>query len=147
MYIISFCNLGIKVAEFQMNGLYSDETYLNHSGIGSKNLSELTYCLRYNLNFLRAPEMCLFSYSTHIDDNTISAWIEEEDDLLAPLRIRFCKYDSSDVCYLFQEIEVKAHQVWHHLCIIMTSHVSDLSNSMVWNMTLYFDGKTTTTCK
>ena len=135
------------VAEFQMDGLFSDETYLNHSGLGSKNLSELTYCLRYNMNFLRAPETCLISYSTHIDDNTISVWIDEVDDLQAPLRIKFCKYDSSDVCYLTQEIEVKPHLVWHHLCIIMNSHLSDDGNSMVWHMTLYFDGKETLTRK
>ena len=136
------------MAEFQMDGLFSVDTFLNHSGLGSQNLHELTYCLRYNMNFHRAPTMCLFSYSTHLDDNTVSVWIEQQTDILAPIKILFCKLDlGSDLCYLQHELELKPHQIWHHLCITMTSYATDNGNSMVWNMTLYFDGKQANTGK
>ena len=37
-----------------MDGLFTEETYLNHSiGIGQNNLTEFTVCLRFNLNYLR----------------------------------------------------------------------------------------------
>ena len=45
--------LGIPVAEIAMDGLYTTEQYMNHTlGIGPKNLTDFTACLRFNLNFL-----------------------------------------------------------------------------------------------
>ena len=49
-----FLFLGILVAEIAMDGLYTEETYLNHSlGIGPQSLTDFTLCQRMNVNYLR----------------------------------------------------------------------------------------------
>ena len=130
------------VAEFQMDGRFTDETFLNHSGLGSQDLPSLSYCLRFKMNFHRPPDSCLLSYSTQMDDNTLSIWIEQDlKNVSTPLKIKTCKFDSSDVCYIFHVMGVKPHQIWNHVCIILTSHALDNGNSMKWSMTLYWNGK------
>ena len=42
------------MAEIAMDGLYTEETYLNHSlGIGPQSLTDFTLCQRMNINYLR----------------------------------------------------------------------------------------------
>ena len=81
----------IRVAELAMDGRHTIETYLNHTlGIGPKNLTNFTVCLRFNLNFLKPMVSVLLSYSTFLSDNALNF------DLYRPssggLELYVCKY-------------------------------------------------------
>ena len=81
----------IRVAELAMDGRHTIETYLNHTlGIGPKNLTDFTVCLRFNLNFLKPMVSVLLSYSTFLSDNALNF------DLYRPssggLELYVCKY-------------------------------------------------------
>ena len=63
----------IRVAELAMDGRHTIEPYLNHTlGIGPKNLTDFTVCLRFNLNFLKPMVSVLLSYSTFLSDNALN---------------------------------------------------------------------------
>ena len=81
----------IRVAELAIDGRHTIETYLNHTlGIGPKNLTDFTVCLRFNLNFLKPMVSVLLSYSTFLSDNALNF------DLYRPssggLELYVCKY-------------------------------------------------------
>ena len=131
------------VAEFQMDGLFSEETYLNHSGLGYQDLTELTICLRYNINYFRGGfENALYVYSTWYDDNTLSSFLYQAEG--EKLMMRICKLvdsEGKDKCHISHGIGLKPQQVWHHMCILLTSNESDEGKFMIWTLQLYFDGK------
>ena len=63
----------IRVAELAMDGRHTIETYLNHTlGIGPKNLTDFTVCLRFNVNFLKPTVNAVLSYSTFLSDNALN---------------------------------------------------------------------------
>ena len=63
----------IRVAELAMDGHHTIETYLNHTlGIGPKNLTDFTVCLRFNVNFLKPTVNAVLSYSTFLSDNALN---------------------------------------------------------------------------
>ena len=65
--------LCIRVAELAMDGRHTIETYLNHTlGIGPKNLTDFTVCLRFNVNFLKPTVNAVLSYSTFLSDNALN---------------------------------------------------------------------------
>ena len=81
----------IRVAELAIDGRHTIETYLNHTlGIGPKDLTDFTVCLRFNLNFLKPMVSVLLSYSTFLSDNALNF------DLYRPtsggLELYVCKY-------------------------------------------------------
>ena len=78
---------GIKVAEFQMDGLFSIEPFLNHTGgIGNRNLTNFTLCMRQNINYLRGKMTHSLSYTSDITDNTLLVYyVINEDEYLEPI--------------------------------------------------------------
>ena len=130
------------VAEFQMNGLFSEETYLNHSGLGYQNLTELTICLRYNINYFRGGfENALYVYSTWYDDNTLSSFLNNEGEKWMMQIRKLVDSEGKEKSHISHEIGLKPQQVWHHMCILLTSNESDEGKFMIWTLQLYFDGK------
>ena len=114
-----YCLLGIPVAEFQMDGSFSDETFLNHTlGIGSNNLTEYTVCLRFNLNFLRGFYTTFLHYSSWFDDNTIVIDLTWYHGVHGPLRLNTGKYyfkvGKENQKYDFPGLNI--HQEWIHVC-------------------------------
>ena len=109
------------VAEFQMDGLFSDETFLNHTGLGDENMTELTFCLRYNINYFRGSWHCLLSFSSRMTDNTLSLCFWRKENQTA---LKFYKYiDSTErnQPFLSYVVGVRQHQTWHHVCVIIKS--------------------------
>ena len=82
--------LGIQIAEFSMHGRHNIDSFLNHTeGIGPKNLTDFTICLRFNINFLKPSYNALVSYSTFLEDNSITYEVQTESDKLL---LYMCKY-------------------------------------------------------
>ena len=141
---------GVPVAEFQMDGLFSIDTYMNHTGgISQKNLSDFTLCMRQNVNFFRGKLSHSLSFSTLVNDNSLIVWwIHDITNLLAPLKFIVCKYvvitDSNDC--IFHEINVKIHQEWHHFCFVQTYQNTN-QNQVESTMKLFYDGTLVKTSK
>ena len=79
MFSMTSYTQGIKVAEFQMDGKFSDKTYLNYTGnLGpNNNLTKFTLCQRFNMNYIRGPTTCIFSYASDINDNAIITFLRQ----------------------------------------------------------------------
>ena len=74
-----------------MHGRHSIDSFLNHTaGIGPKNLTDFTICLRFNINFLK-PYNSLVSYSTFLDDNALIVEVVI-DSGSGHLLLYVCKY-------------------------------------------------------
>ena len=55
-----------------IDGRHSIDSYLNHTeGIGPNNLTDFSFCMRFNVNYLKPEISTLLSYSTFISDNTL----------------------------------------------------------------------------
>ena len=76
-----------------MDGVYTKEPHLNHTlGIGSENITDLTLCLRFNVNFLKGITSYLISYSNIITDNSLVFEIQYGKSTTSKLFINTCKY-------------------------------------------------------
>ena len=65
--------LGIPVAEFAMDGVYTLKPYINHTlGIGPNNLTDFTFCLRFKVNYLKPIVSYMISYTSLTADNTLT---------------------------------------------------------------------------
>ena len=128
------------MAEFQMDGLFTEETYLNHSiGIGQNNLTEFTVCLRFNLNYLRGFYTTFLHYSSWFDDNSLVIDVTWFHGKHGPLRLNIGKYyfkiGKENLFYDFDSLNI--HQQWFHLCY---------TNKQDWNTyqvetNLYLNGE------
>ena len=126
-----------------MDGIFTEKTFLEHTdGIGPKDLTNFTLCMRFNINFLRGPFTHPFSYASNADDNAIIVWFEKKtNNLLAPIELATCKYpyvSNREAECNFYPIGLKPHHQWHHFCFILTSHEFDHGN-MESDMSLIFD--------
>ena len=85
------CITGIPVAEMEMDGQYTIDSYLNHTeGIGPNNLTDFTVCLRFNVNFLRPRFSSMLSYSTYLSDDALEIGLKQRPG--GVLLIYYCKY-------------------------------------------------------
>ena len=74
-----------------MDGSYSIDPYLNHTlGIGSKNLTDLTFCLRFKVNYLKDHITFPVSYANILTDNAFLVEINYRKS--TPPKISICKY-------------------------------------------------------
>ena len=74
-----------------MDGFYTTDPYLNHTlGIGSENLTDLTFCLRFNVNYLKDFVSYPISYSNILTDNAFLVEINYRKS--TPPKISVCKY-------------------------------------------------------
>ena len=84
----------IRVAELAMDGRHTIEPFLNHTlGIGPKNLTDFTLCLRFNVNFLKPMVSVVLSYSTFLSDNALN--FELYTPSSGGLELFACKYQKS----------------------------------------------------
>ena len=82
--------LGIHVAELSIDGIYTIDSYLNHTeGIGPNDLTDFSLCLRYNINYLRPIINTMVSYSTWWSDNSLLLIFIKKSD--GSLMLRGCK--------------------------------------------------------
>ena len=125
-----------------MDGKFSDKSYLNYTGtLGSQNnITEFTLCQRFNINFLRGVMTTMASYTSDINDNAIITWINRDDqNILAPLELKSCKYPLDVQECTKINLEVKPFMNWIHYCLTIKS-VKISEKEMVTNAKLYLDG-------
>ena len=83
--------IGIQVAELAIDGQHTIDSYLNHTeGIGPNNLTDFSFCLRFNVNYLKPEISTLLSYSTFISDNTLFIVLMKESGGSLLLLCRKC---------------------------------------------------------
>ena len=146
-------SLGVLVANFQINGSFSTDTYLNYSGsLGDSDLTNFTLCMWQKVNFLRGYETFSLSYSSEISDNAL--WVRYERTInnekygkqklvqgreVSPFQLTICKHpDNVAECTSFF-LGSKPLNKWHHICF--SSKKTDLVNGLVKSRaSLYFDG-------
>ena len=88
LYLI---HLGIQVAELAIDGQHTIDSYLNHTeGIGPNNLTDFSFCMRFNVNYLKPEISTLLSYSTFISDNTLFIVLMKESGGSLLLLCRKC---------------------------------------------------------
>ena len=115
-----FLFLGILVAEIAMDGLYTEETYLNHSlGIGPQSLTDFTLCQRMNLNYLRPIVTYSLSYTSFFSDNTLNIETRFNGDKLY-LSVCKLKYVAKE-CGTYHLDGVQVHHEWYHICFVLKS--------------------------
>ena len=85
------CITGIPVAEMEMDGQYTIDSYLNHTeGIGQSNLTDFTICLRFNVNYLKPSYSSMLSYSTYLSDDALEIGLMQRSAEI--IFIYYCKY-------------------------------------------------------
>jgi hypothetical protein len=127
-----------------MDGLFSEDTFLNHTGrIGPENLTDFTLCLQQNVNFWRGPISFSFSYSTDLSDNALTvAFYQDSVAPMTPVKLVICKYQYWRNECSSKEIGIIVQQEWHHVCFVLTAQ--DYGNDQVKStMKLYYDGNYT----
>ena len=143
-----FLNIGIRVAEFSMDGKYSIEPFLNYTqGIGSNNLDDFTICLRFYVNYLKPLDTYPLSYTTFLEDNSLTMRLSitttdsEKTEESKKLTLVICKYvELQQGCGIYQQNHLKIHQEWHHVCFTLST--ARLNSSTILSETkLYYDGK------
>ena len=87
------CITGIPVAEMEMDGQNTIDSYLNHTeGIGQSNLTDFTICLRFNVNYLKPSYSSMLSYSTYLSDNALEIGLRQRPG--GVIILYYCKYRS-----------------------------------------------------
>ena len=85
------CITGIPVAEMEMDGQNTIDSYLNHTeGIGQSNLTDFTICLRFNVNYLKPSYSSMLSYSTYLSDDALEIGLMQRSAEI--IFIYYCKY-------------------------------------------------------
>lgn len=139
-YFHKFKIIGIPVAEFQMDGLFTESSYMNYNeGLGYENISDFTFCLRQNLNYLRSWSTYSVSFSNAVSDNAFTVVLEKPKDINLPLILGICKYRYIyEECVFFQ-VGMKIHQEWHHACFVYSTS-DDGNGEITTTAQLYYDG-------
>ena len=131
-----------------MDGKYSIEPFLNYTqGIGSNNLDDFTICLRFYVNYLKPLDTYPLSYTTFLEDNSLTMQISitttdsAKTEESKKLTLVICKYvELQQGCGIYQQNHLKIHQEWHHVCFTLST--ARLNSSTVLSETkLYHDGK------
>ena len=140
--VIFFLFLGIPVAELSLNDPYNIESYLNNTkGIGPNNLTDLTVCLRFNVNYLKPMVSTILSYSTFYSDNSLVA----ELSITPNERLQLCfAYAFGPITYHCVEIlqethNLKIHNEWHHTCFSLKNEELDSETIQIISK-VYYDG-------
>ena len=136
--------LGIPVAKFQLNGLFSTESYLNYAlGIGSNDLTNFSICERINVEYFRGTYSTFFSYATHYSDNSFVFDLrahQNENEISLTLAAK--KYPdvtgAHQIFYKFQDLRI--HKKWYHICFTMRVNLLN-STTVVSVAALYINGK------
>ena len=131
-----------------MDGKYSIEPFLNYTqGIGSNNLDDFTICLRFYVNYLKPLDTYPLSYTTFLEDNSLTMRISitttdsAKTEESKKLTLVICKYvELQQGCGIYQQNHLKIHQEWHHVCFTLST--ARLNSSTILSETkLYYDGK------
>ena len=134
--------LGIPVAEIAMDGLYTTEQYMNHTlGIGPKNLTDFTACIRFNLNFLRGKFTTMISLTSWFSDNAFVMDLKQTSPY-GSIKLNAAKYyfTINDEILSHDFGARNIHQKWHHICFSLEYNLlNDGKRESIMN--LYHDGK------
>ncbi len=113
---------------------------MNHTlGVGDKNLSDFTLCMRQKLNYLRGRTTFSFSLSNGLSDNALTVALYKNVGT-TDLTLGVCKYRYWEQECAFVEVPDVIHQEWHHLCFVITSKSYGFGQIRS-TMKLYYDGK------
>ena len=132
------------MAKFQLNGLFSTESYLNYAlGIGPNDLTNFSICERINVEYFRGVYTNFFSYASHYADNSfvfdlrprqseneISLFVSGIKNELMP--------DEERLFHYFPDIRI--HKKWYHICFTMRVNLLN-STTVVSVAALYINGK------
>ena len=122
-----------------MDGQYSIEPYLNYTqGIGPNDLTDFTFCLRFNVNYLKPKHSTLVSYSTAFSDDSFRVDILLGIKTLRLSFKKFPKYNQGSAFYKTSN-QRKFHNEWHHACLSLKTEELE-SDKIKVSTKLYFDG-------
>ena len=131
------------MAKFQINGLFSTESYLTYAlGIGPNDLTNFSICERINVEYFRGVYTNFFSYASHYADNSfvfdlrprqseneISLFVSGIKNELMP--------DEQGLFHYFPDIRI--HKKWYHVCF--TIRVTFLDSTTITSFSaLYING-------
>ena len=122
-----------------MDGQYSIEPYLNYTqGIGPNDLTDFTFCLRFNVNYLKPKFSTLLSYSTALSDNSflVDLWMRSKTVILSLKK--YPKHNQGRTFYKTHN-QRKFHNEWHHACMSLKTEELE-SDKIKVSTKLYFDG-------
>ena len=122
-----------------MDGQYSIEPYLNYTqGIGPNDLTDFTFCLRFNVNYLKPKFSTLLSYSTALSDNSflVDLWMRSKTVILSLKK--YPKHNQGRAFYKTHN-QRKFHNEWHHACMSLKTEELE-SDKIKVSTKLYFDG-------
>ena len=109
-FILYLIYLGIQVAELASDGQHTIDSYLNHTeGIGPNNLTDFSFCMRFNVNYLKPEISTLLSYSTFLSDNMLFVVLMKESGGSLLLLCRKCHN-----C----KLEQVSNKFWHYFIIL-----------------------------
>ena len=132
-----FCQPGIPVAQFAMNGSYSIDYFLEHEeGIGPRNLTDFTLCIRFNPNYLRPYG--LLSYATFLDGDSLAMGFDIRSESLHLCVWKYFKLKQGKKCKKMENFRV--HNEWHHFCWSYKTEDFD-SDTKEITTKLYYNGK------
>ena len=120
-----------------MNGSYSADYFLEHEeGIGPRNLTDFTLCIRFNPNYLRPYG--LLSYTTFLDDNSLAMGFDIRSESLYLCVWKYLKRKQGKKCKKMENFRV--HNEWHHFCWSYKTVDLD-SDTKEITTKLYYNGK------
>ena len=126
-FLVLFCPLSfaIFVAEFQMDGKYTTETYMNYTSLRAENVIDFTVCWRQYVHFLRGLFTPSISYASNSSDNAFVADLKRIG--LQNVFIKICKnFDLGIECLEF-ELKDDIFQNWQHFCFVITYETLNVS--------------------
>ena len=126
-YILAFvCPLSfaIFVAEFQVDGKYTTETYMNYTSLRAENVIDFTVCWQQYVHFLRGLFSLSISHTSDISDNAFLAFLKRTG--VENVYIKICKnLDLGIECLEFQ-MKDDLFQHWQHFCFVITYETLDV---------------------
>ena len=130
--------------EFQSDGLYSDETFMNRTNIGESPLKDFTLCLRFNVNYLRTPLTNILSYTTQESPDSIYVRIirVDKNNIRTPYELKVCRFEKDCNSYV---LGMKIQQTWRHICYVFGTQETGMTMELTTQ--LYLDGKKVDTTK
>lgn len=106
------------VAEFQMDGKFTTETYMNYTRLGPEIVNDFTICWWQYVNYLRDSFSHSISYTSNLTDNALVAYLKRYD--LKSVHFKICKHLELHEECLEINADDSLFQQWHHICFVIT---------------------------
>ena len=143
LYLFTFNNLfilisGVFIPEFQANGNFNENDYIQLPLDSSVSLTNFTICLRVKMYFLRGDLNYFLSYANSDDDNALTGLITYNRQK-HQFDLEFCKLSLSE-CIRFKNLDNFFFNQWTHFCAVFSASESS-ANQVESNIDLYINGK------